>query len=187
MEWNADQTAAAARHATQRPSIRPSARPSVCPFVRRATLALGCFDAPHAHTRASHHFTLAPLLFLFRPLLRHIFLSSARQPSTMSSSSTGPSPSPSSSSSSPSTRTHAASLLPVDAHSPALLALVAVPVDTQILRQFPATPPHRTRLDFTHSSSVQNEWPPSLSDLSNPTTTASSLLPPPRPLQQLSP
>jgi hypothetical protein len=36
---------------------------------------------------------------------------------------------------SPSSRTHAASLLPVDAHSPALLALVAVQVDTDVLRQ----------------------------------------------------
>lgn len=34
------------------------------------------------------------------------------------------------------TRTHAASLLPIHAHSPALLALVAVQVDTEILRQY---------------------------------------------------
>ena len=101
------------------------------PTPARASLTPDYPITLHFRRSFSLHFPF----YAFHPTLPPSFLPSILQPSHPSLSM---SPMPSfrtATTPSPSSRTHAASLLPVHAHSPALLALVAVQVDPEILRQ----------------------------------------------------
>ena len=107
VKWNADSSAEAERAVLNHPRVCHTSSHSIS-----AAILFLFFSISPFYLSSATSFFLQP-----DPTHHHPSMSSASTALSISS------------------RTHAASLLPIDAHSPALLALVAVQVDTEILRQ----------------------------------------------------